>query len=71
MECKIDTDPLMCLSPRIDSPGKNIGQYPRTASQGMTKVGVYQSKQASLELASKTIYCLLHSNSLWQPIPFS
>ena len=37
----------------------------------MTKVGVCKIKQASLELASKTIYCLLGSDSLWQPFPFN
>ena len=33
IERKIDTDPLMLLSPRRESPGTDMGQYPRIASE--------------------------------------
>ena len=39
MEHKIDTDPLLCLSSRRDSQGTDMGQYPKSTSQVMTKVG--------------------------------
>ena len=35
MEHKIDTDPLMPFSSRRDSPGTDMGQYPKSASQGI------------------------------------
>ena len=52
----------MHLSPRRDSPGAAMGQYPKSTSQGMTKVRVCQSKQVSFEPASETIYRLLGSD---------
>ena len=40
IECKIDTNPVMCSSPRKDGPGRTgMGQYLKSTSQGMTKVG--------------------------------
>ena len=71
IERKIDKNLLMHLSPSRDSPGTDTGQHQQCGSQGMTKVGECQSKQVSLELASKTIYCLLACDSLWQPVPFN
>ena len=62
IEVKIDTDPQ---SPRRDSPGTGMGQYPKSASQGMTKVGVCQSKQVSFELVSGTINSLTVCGSLF------
>ena len=37
----------------------------------MIKVGVCRFKQVSLELASKTMFCLLGSDSLWEPVPLN
>ena len=39
IERKIDTNPLMRLSPRRNSPGTGMGQHPKSARQGITKVG--------------------------------
>ena len=39
IERKIDTNPLMRLSPRRNSPGTDMGQHPKGARQGITKVG--------------------------------
>ena len=39
IEHKIDTNPLMCLSPRRESPGTDMGQHLKSACQGITKVG--------------------------------
>ena len=39
IECKIDTNPLMCLSPRRESLRTGMGQHLKSASQGITKVG--------------------------------
>ena len=61
----------MGLSPRRDNPGTDMGQYAKRTSQGITKAGVCQSEQVSRELSSKTIYCLLGSDILWQPVPFN
>ena len=47
-----------------------MGQY-RKKHQGMIKVGVCRFKQVSLELASKTMFCLLGSDSLWEPVPLN
>ena len=38
VEPKIDTNPPMSLSPRRESPGTNMGRYPKSARQGITKV---------------------------------
>ena len=35
----IDTNPLMHFSPRKNSPGTDMGQHPKSACQGITKVG--------------------------------
>ena len=50
MEHKIDTNPLMCFSSRGESPGADMGQYPKSPRQGITKVGggVCQPEQVSL-----------------------
>ena len=39
IERKIDTNPLMRLSPRRESPGTGMGRYLKSARQGITKVG--------------------------------
>ena len=39
IEHKIDVNPLMHCSPRRDSTGTNIGLYPKSTRQGITKVG--------------------------------
>ena len=39
IECKIDKNHLMRLSPRRNSPGTDMGQPPKSARQGITKVG--------------------------------
>ena len=36
---KIDTNPLMRLSPRRESPGTSMGRHLKSARQGITKVG--------------------------------
>ena len=38
IEHKIDTNPLMGLSPRRESPGTDMGRYLKRARQGITKV---------------------------------
>ena len=48
IERKINTNPLMCLSPRRESPGTRMGRHLKSAHQGITKVGVCQPKQVSL-----------------------
>ena len=37
IEHKIDTNPLMRLSPRRDFPGTDMGQHSNSARQGITK----------------------------------
>ena len=37
-ERKIDTNPLMHLSPRRESPGTGMGRHLKIARQGITKV---------------------------------
>ena len=39
IEHKIDTNPLMCLSPRRDSPETDMGRHLKSTRQGITKVG--------------------------------
>ena len=39
IERKIDTNPLMRLSPRRQSPGTGMGRHLKSARQGVTKVG--------------------------------
>ena len=39
IERKIDTNPLMRLSPRRESPGTDMGQHLKSARQGITKMG--------------------------------
>ena len=36
---KIDTNPLMRLSPRRESPGTGMGRHLKSARQGITKAG--------------------------------
>ena len=36
---KINTNPLMHLCPRRESPGTGLGRHPKSARQGITKVG--------------------------------
>ena len=38
IEHKIDTNPLMRLSPRRESPGTGMGRHLKSARQGITKV---------------------------------
>ena len=38
IERKIDTNPLMCLSSRKESPGTDMGRHLKSARQGITKV---------------------------------
>ena len=45
IERKIDTNPV---SPRRNSPGTDMAQHPKSAHQGITKVGVCQPEQVSL-----------------------
>ena len=42
IERKIDTNPLMRLSPRRESPETDMGRHLKSASQGITKVGGIQ-----------------------------
>ena len=39
IERKIDTNPLMHLSPRRESPGTDMGRQLKSSRQGITKVG--------------------------------
>ena len=39
IERKIDTNPLMCLSPRNESPGTGMGRHLKSTHKGITKVG--------------------------------
>ena len=39
IECKIDTNPLMRLSPRRESPGTGMGRHLKSARQDIIKVG--------------------------------
>ena len=39
IERKVDTNPLMRLSPRRESPGTDMGRHVKSARQGITKVG--------------------------------
>ena len=39
IQSKFDTNPLMRLSPRRKSPETDMGQYSKSASQGIPKVG--------------------------------
>ena len=39
IERKIDTNPLMRLSPRRESPGTGMGRHLKSARQGITKRG--------------------------------
>ena len=48
IERKTDTNPLMHLSPRRESPGTDMGQHLKSAHQGKTKVGVCHPEEASL-----------------------
>ena len=43
IERKIDTNPLMHLGPRRESPGTGMGQHLKSACQGITKVGEFAS----------------------------
>ena len=40
IEHKLDTNPLMHLSPRRESPGTGMGGHLKSTRQGVTKVGV-------------------------------
>ena len=49
MEPKVDTYPLMRLSPRRESPGTGMGGHLKSADQGITKVeGMLALKSESL-----------------------
>ena len=39
----IDLDPIMRLSARRDSPGTEMGQYPKSTRHSVTKVGDMQA----------------------------